>query len=259
VAVRERGGDSVFPPDAVIRRVDGEAAMLFGAGRALLLQLAHPMVAKGVVEHSNFEDEPRRRLQATLNASWAVVFGTRAQAEHVTRTMHRAHARVVGDGYRALDPALLLWVHATIVDTALAVYTMFVERLSPAEEAEYYAQAVEVAELLGCPRHHQPADLAAFRAYTRDMVCTLEVTDDARRAARAVLHPRLLAAGVPVSWVAEPALALTRFVTVGMLPRPIRSQYGFGWDGRRDAALRIGVEVARRAIGVMPPVVRRVA
>jgi uncharacterized protein (DUF2236 family) len=251
--------EALFPPDAVIRRVDGEAAMLFGAGRALLLQLAHPLVARGVVEHSDFERNPRQRLQATLNASYAIVFGARRDAEVVAAGIRRVHTRVAGDGYTASDPSLLLWVHATLVDTALLVYTTTVARLDPADEEEYYRQSSVVAELLGCPRSAQPADLAELRAYFRDTICTLEVTPHAVRAARALLHPRLLARGVPVSWAAEPALALARFITVGTLPEPIRRQYGFGWDGRRQAALWLGTEVTRRAIAVLPAGLRRVA
>jgi uncharacterized protein (DUF2236 family) len=210
--------DPLFPPDAVIRRVDGEAALLFGAGRALLLQLAHPSVARGVVEHSDFERNPVRRLQGTLNASYTIVFGSRRDAAGVAAGIRRVHERVTGEGYTATDPSLLLWVHATLVDTALLVYSTLVGRLT-----------------------------------------SLEVTPDAIRAARALLHPSLLARGIPVSWAAEPVLALVRFITVGTLPEPIRRQYGFGWDGRRRAALRVGTEVTRRALAVVPPAIRRVA
>lgn len=253
------GGGGLFAPDAVIRRVDGEAALLFGAGRALLLQLAHPSVARGVVEHSDFERNPLGRLQGTLNASYTVVFGSRHEAELVATTIRRVHERVTGDGYTATDPSLLLWVHATLVDTALMVYPTLVAPLGPEEEDEYYRQSIVVAELLGCPRAAQPANLSDFRAYVRDMVCMLEVTPEARRAARAILHPRLLAGGIPVSWAVEPALALARFVTVGTLPEPLRTQYGFGWDGRREAALRLAAGMARRALAVVPSSIRRVA
>ena len=149
-AVRSDGG--LFPADAVIRRVDGEAALLFGAGRALLLQLAHPSVAKGVAEHSDVEHNPLRRLQGTLNASFTVVFGSLHEAERVAAGIRRVHERVVGDGYVATDPSLLLWVHATLVDTALLVYTTLVGPLSASEREEYYSQSATVAELLGCPR-----------------------------------------------------------------------------------------------------------
>jgi uncharacterized protein (DUF2236 family) len=249
----------LFPPTAVIRRVDGEAALLLGAGRALLLQLAHPSVARGVAEHSDVERNPVRRLRGTLDASFTVVFGSRHQAETTAAMIRRVHEHVTGVGYAATDPALLLWVHATLVDTALLVYTTLIGALGPAEEDEYYRQSALVAELLGCPRSRQPVDLAAFHTYVRDTICTLEVTPEAIRAAGAVLHPRLLAHGIPVSWAAEPALALARFITVGTLPEPIRQQYGFGWDGRRDAALRLGTGVARRALAFVPQSLRRVA
>jgi uncharacterized protein (DUF2236 family) len=252
--------DGWFPPDAVIRRVDGENALLFGAGRALLMQLAHPAVAQGVADHSDFEHDPLRRLRGTLDASYTVVFGTRQQAERMAATIRRVHRHVTGEGYRADDPALLLWVHATLVDTALRVYRTLIGPLDPDEEAEYYEQSCVVAELLGCPRHDQPADLAAFRDYMRTMVCTLEVTPTARRVAAAVLRPRLQLAGrVPIGTAAEPALALVRFLAVGMLPEPLRTQYGFPWDARRQMALRIGTEATRRALALVPSPLRRVA
>ena len=255
--VSDDGG--VFPPDAVIRRVNGEAALLFGGGRALLLQLAHPLVARAVAEHSEFERDPLARLRGTLNASYTIVFGSRPEAEEMAAAIRSVHERVTGDGYAATDPALLMWVYATLVDTALLVYSTLVAPLDTDEEAEYFRQSMVVADMLGCPPSSQPADVAAFCVYVRDTVCTLEVTPEARRAARAVLHPRLLAAGLPVSWAAEPALSLARFITVGTLPEPIRTQYGFGWDGRRDVALRVGAEVARRALAVVPSSIRRVA
>jgi uncharacterized protein (DUF2236 family) len=252
--------DGWFPPDAVIRRVDGENALLFGAGRALLMQLAHPAVAQGVADHSDFEHDPLRRLRGTLDASYTVVFGTRQQAERMAATIRRVHHHVTGEGYRADDPALLLWVHATLVDTALRVYRTLIGPLDPDEEAEYYEQSSVVAELLGCPRNDQPADIASFRDYMRTMVCTLEVTPTARRVAAAVLRPHLQLAGrVPIGPAAAPALALVRFLTVGMLPEPLRAQYGFSWDARRQAALRIGTEATRRALAMVPAPLRRVA
>lgn len=250
----------MFPPDAIIRRVDGEGALLFGAGRALLLQLAHPGVAQGVADHSDFARDPRRRLQGTLNASYRIIFGSRAEAEATAAGVRRIHERVTGPGYAATDPALLLWVHATLVDTALLVYTSLVGTLTAAEQEAYYQQSRVVAEMMGCPQASQPADLAAFRDYVRDMVCTAEVTPTAHQVARSLLKPRVLVAGtVPVSWAAEPALALARFITIGTLPEPIRLQYGFQWDSRRAAALWLAAQMARRAIGVLPYSLRRVA
>src|SRR5205823_10179000 len=99
-----------FSRDSVIRRVNGEGVLLLGGGRAVLMQIAHPRVAKGVAEHSDFERDPFGRLIATLNAMTAVVFGTRERSERTVAAMRAVHERVVGDGYSANDPELLQWV-----------------------------------------------------------------------------------------------------------------------------------------------------
>jgi uncharacterized protein (DUF2236 family) len=253
-------GAGLFPPDAVIRRVDGEGLLLAGAGRALLMQLAHPSVAQGVADHSDFERDLVRRLQGTLRASYRLVFGTRAEAEETVGALRAVHHRVTGPSYTANDPDLLLWVHATLVDTALLVYTTLVAPLGDGEVEEFYEQSAVVAELLGCPRSRQPRTIAEFHGYVRDMACTIEVTPTARRLARSLFHPRLRVAGsVPVSWIAAPALALVRFITVGTLPEPIRTGYGFTWDGRRSAALWLASQMTRRTVGLVPASIRRVA
>ncbi|HWW54878.1 MAG TPA: oxygenase MpaB family protein, partial [Acidimicrobiales bacterium] len=101
-------GAGLFPADAVVRRVDAEMVLLLGGGRALLMQLAHPSVAAGVAEHSDFEQDPLSRLRRTLEATYTVVFGTEAQARRVGEALHRVHDRVTGAGYQANDPELLL-------------------------------------------------------------------------------------------------------------------------------------------------------
>src|SRR3982074_439411 len=124
----------LFAEDAVIRRVNRENVLpLLGGGRALLMQIAHPKVAAGVDEHSDFRRHPIRRLRRTLLMTMAIVFGDRETAMAAARTVNQVHARVRGDGYHALDPDLLLWVHATLVDTALVTYETFVKRLTSTE------------------------------------------------------------------------------------------------------------------------------
>jgi uncharacterized protein (DUF2236 family) len=241
----------VFPLDAVVRRVDKEAVLVLGGGRALLMQLAHPLVARGVAEHSGFEADPWARLVRTLQAGYTIVFGTRAEAERTAAVVHTVHERVTGDGYRANDPELLLWVHATLVDTALRVHTRFLGPLTRRDASRYYEESMVVAELLGVPVDAQPPDLPAFRGYVRHMVATLEVSDEARQLADAVLHPR-------APWMAEPVFELGRQLTVGLLPRPLREQYGFGWDRSRKVALMAAGVAARQVLPRLPAVLRKV-
>jgi uncharacterized protein (DUF2236 family) len=242
-----------FPRDSVIRRVNAEPALFFVAGRALLLQLAHPAVAQGVADHSDFQSNPFRRLQGTLEATYAVVFGSEALAAAVGRRIQRIHDFVTGSGYRANDPANLLWVHATLTDSALRAYTDMVEELSPADAATYYREMMLVAEVFGLPVADQPASLGEFRSYFDEMVGTLKVSDEGRRLGHDVLYPSLPAG---LRRALAPALALNRLVAVGTTPEPLREQFGFGWDRRREQRLALVQSSAARAFGLAPRAMR---
>jgi uncharacterized protein (DUF2236 family) len=245
-----------FPPDSVIRRVNEEPAILFGAGRALLLQLAHPHVAAGVDEHSDFQHNPFKRLQGTLEAVYTMVFGPAELAEGVGRRIRRLHDFVTGPAYRANDPANLLWVHATLLDSALSCYERLVAPLTGDDREVYYQEMTVVAERFGCPRAAQPPNFAAFAAYWDEQVRSIEVSDTGRTLARDIVSPRLpWKLHVPLA----PALGLQRLVAVGSLPAPLREQFGFAWDDRRqrrldriDAAVRRTNRVVPRAVRVTP-------
>ncbi|MDQ1446142.1 MAG: hypothetical protein QOI20_2606 [Acidimicrobiaceae bacterium] len=244
--------EGLFTDDSVVRRVNGESVLLLGGGRALLMQLAHPSVASGVAEHSDFKANPYARLQRTLEATYTIVFGSVDAAERAAAAVRAVHDRVQGPGYSANDPELLLWVHATLVDTAMRVYGRFVRPLSDADAESYYRDSKAVAALLGCPVEAQPETLADFRVYVRGMVAALgpQVSDQARSLAADVLHPK-------APWLAEPVFALGREVTVGLLPRPLREGYGLRWDARRKAALLAAGMSARQVLPRLPRVMRR--
>jgi uncharacterized protein (DUF2236 family) len=238
-----------FAPDAVIRRVDAEGAILLGGGRALLLQLAHPKVAAGVADHSDFEGDPLRRLRGTLAATYTIVFGTDDAAAAVARRVRGVHDHVTGPGYSANDPELLCWVNATLVDTAVTVYEAVHGPLTGDEKESYYQDSTYVAEVLGCPREAQPEDWQAFRQYWEETVAGLEVGATARRLARSIFAPEL-------PWITGPSVALTRFLTIGTLPPAIRDQYGFRWRTSDRLALDAGIAVARRIVPLVPRPVR---
>jgi uncharacterized protein (DUF2236 family) len=231
----------MFPPGSTIQRVYRPPVLLLGGPRALLMQLAHPAIAKAVDEHSDFERDPFARLQRTLEATSALVFGDEDTAARSVASIRAVHERVVGDGYRADDPDLLLWVHATLVDTVLLVHRVFLRRLGRRKAEEFYEQSTAMAVALGLPRESQPRDLDAFRAYVAGMVATLEPDATSRRLARAVLHPP----GTP--WLAAPAFAFVRQVTVGLLPARLRAAYGLRWDPVRGAGLA-AVALASQAV-----------
>lgn len=229
--------EPMFPPESVIRRVNIEPAIALGAGRALLLQLAHPAVAQGVQDHSEFKQNPFKRLQGTLEATYAAVFGPRDLAEGVGRRIRWVHDFVTGPTYQANDPANLLWVHATLVDTALGCYEDFVGRLRADDAEAYYQQMKRVAELFGLSPADQPATLGDFRAYFDATVASLTVTEAGRDLGQFIVDPTLpLRLDVPMA----PLLSVFRRLTIARLPASLRPQFGFDWspaDEARGAAL----------------------
>src|SRR3954462_3095505 len=118
------------PKGSIIPEGKPEPAIMFGAGRALMLQIAHEAVAQGVEDHSDFKGNPFKRLLGTLEATYAVVYGSDELAQGVGRRVQRIHDFIVGPTYSANDPANLLWVHAPLAATALDCYETLVGPLS---------------------------------------------------------------------------------------------------------------------------------
>jgi len=258
--------DGYFAADGAARRVSRELALLLGGGRALLLQVAHPLVAAGVAEHSGYRENPWKRLEGTMNAVWAIVFGTRAQADRAARRVRAMHGKVhgnlpeamgrypAGTPYSALDPELLLWVHATLVDTALLVHGRWVRPLSDAEQSAYYDEMKRCARLFGTPGDVIPETFAGFRAYMEGMLDgpDLCVTATARDIARSVMHPPL---PVPM----RPAMQWSNLVTAGLMPEHLRRAYGLTWDPARAALVAGSREWTRHiAMRLLPVRLRTV-
>ena len=248
----------LFGPDSISWRIDREVLVLAGGSCALLMQLAHPAVAAGVAEHSDFRADPFARLRRTLAATYAVVFGSTPRAERAIRRMNAIHAAVegsvpeTGEAYRALDPALLLWVHATLVDTAIRVYDRFVAPLSAAEVQAYYEEASVVASRLGIPAEMLPGTLDGLRAEMERLIESGEVrvTATARSLAPAVLYPSRF----------PPRLAwdLAHLISLSVLPAAIRRGYGIGWSRRRERGVDLLASASRRLLPLVPDVLRHV-
>ena len=241
----------LYADDSITRRVNRENVLLLGGGRALLMQLAHPKVAAGVDEHSDFRAHPIRRLRRTILMTMAIVFGDRETALAAARGVNQVHARVKGSSYRALDPGLLLWVHATLMDTALVTYETFVKPLLPREREDFYQEFKLLGELLGIPRERFPATLRDFDEYMNAMIESGEVRVDARAHALAKLvlrpHMRLLPG---------PAMIPFEVVTAGLLPPVLRGQYGLAWGAGQQRAYRLAVRTVPRLIALTPPLLR---
>ncbi|MGH9008600.1 MAG: oxygenase MpaB family protein [Acidimicrobiia bacterium] len=239
-----------MPENAEMRRVAREGALLAGGARAILLQIAHPAVGRGVAEHSDFAARPLDRLRTTLTYVYCVTFGTPEEIEAVAAAVTTAHRKVTGTGYRATDPELQLWVAATLYDTAMLVYQELFGPLDSTVADKVYGQYAVLGTALQVPAGLWPADRAAFGAYWQHMVDTLEVSDDARRVARDLLDPKhaplLLKAAMPAN----------RFLTTAWLPEPIRRQYGLPWGNGQQRLYDALMRMSRPVYRLLPVPVR---
>jgi uncharacterized protein (DUF2236 family) len=153
--------------------VNAETALLLGGGGALLLQLAHPMVAAGVADHSDFRRDAFGRLTNTLDLTLTVAFGDEDQRRAALARVADTHRRVTGmrghRPYRALDPELLMWVHATLVDSALVTYQRFVGSIGPVARDRYHEEMQRQAVAFGVPKDRVPRSFEDFpRKHGRD-------------------------------------------------------------------------------------------
>jgi uncharacterized protein (DUF2236 family) len=237
-----------FTDESAIRRVNSEAVLLLGGGRALLMQLAHPQVAAGVAAHSHYRCDRIGRLLRTLRPMYAIAFGTPGQGLAAAWRVNALHEHVRGEGYHATDPALLAWVLATLIDSALTVHQRFIGPLAPEEATRYYGDMLEVGRLLRVPEGALPSDLLGFRHYRIHMVQTLEVSHTAREMAGELFEP------LPGS---GPLLPLAGEITAGLLPARLRREYGLAWDPVRASALAVAASTSRAVLPYLPRPLRR--
>jgi uncharacterized protein (DUF2236 family) len=274
----------LYGPGSEAWRLNREAMLLLGAGpRALLLQIAHPLVAAGVAEHSDFRSDPWARLSGTLRSYLRIVYGTADAARGEIRRLNELHRgirgkviepsaqRRYGGRYSAHDPELSLWVHATLVESTIAAYDAWLEPLSREEKARYYEETLPVGRAFGIPASRLPADLDAFEAYLDDMLAPngpIEVGAVARELADGILHPPLgpavAAAGWPFTRLAAAADAIpTRayswlfWPSIGLLPERVREGYGLPWGLREQVVSTWLVATWQAWRPMLPPTFRQ--
>lgn len=251
----------VFDDDAMIRRVHREQVVALAGPRALLMQASHPVAFAGFFAHTGALDEPYERLHRTAEAVDLVVFGPREEAERVTAIVRGVHGRIrgtlsepagrfpAGTPYAADDPALLLWILATLVDSGLTVYQRYVRGLTRDERDAYWRDYREFGRLFGLRERDMPRTIEEFDEYMRAMLSggDLHVGEEAREiAVEIVMRP-------PVPLRVRPLLELANLVTVGLLPKQIRRAYGFSWDPARGLAVRGGAEYTKRLLVPLLP------
>jgi uncharacterized protein (DUF2236 family) len=231
-----------YGPTSMMWRINREAVLLGAGPTALLLQIAHPLVAEGVAHHSTFESDPFRRLHGTVNTTMDLVFGDGRAAERAVARLNGIHARVRGpvhdpqaretwEAYRALDPELLLWVQVTLIVTSVRAYSRWVRPLSRNELQQFWDEARSVGVRLGIPLSLSPADWPALTAYWRRMLASdgpIHVTPTARRMAPLIVRP-------PFRLVPAMATDLLALPGLAFLPARLRKEYGIEWGSGRDA------------------------
>jgi uncharacterized protein (DUF2236 family) len=253
--------ESFFTDDSMLRRVQREQVVGLSGPRALLMQAAHPVAFAGFFAHTGSLDAPYERLERTARVLNLIGFGDKAQAEKATRRVRAVHRRVRGElrepagrfpagtPYAADDPALLLWILATLVDSALVVYERYVRTLSRDERDALWRDYKVIGREFGLRDRDMPCAIEDLEDYMTGMVegPDLHVTDAARTLAlEIVMRP-------PVPPYARPVLELANFVTVGLLPARLRRMYGLSWDPARELALRGGAEYAKRLVVPLLP------
>ncbi len=251
------------PSADVSRRINAERLLLVAWVRAILLQLAHPKIAAAVAEHSTFRGSPAAasaRLRHTIDAMIALTFGTGAERDAALEGIRAIHRRVsgtltqtsgpfaAGTPYSAEDPALLTWVHVTLIESMVLMYEELIAPLTGAARDRYCDDAADIAVALGASPHGVPRSWRELRAYIDRSYASGEivVAQQALTIAGALLCPMRHAWARRISsWTLTPLAA-------GLLPDHVRVQYGFEWDRRR--AVRFGrmMSLVRRIRRVLP-------
>jgi uncharacterized protein (DUF2236 family) len=214
------------------------------------MQVAHPLVAAGVERHSDFRRDPIGRLRRTLNTTLAVVFAEPGDARAALRRIDRRHGPVRGTSaegraYDARDPALLLWVQATLVLTSLRLYEAVLGRLDPADREAYWQETRPIAAALGIPDELQPVTLADLERYERTMLAT-SVRPDATsiRVAKDVLRP-IGRVPAPLYWPSDA-------VAAALVPPLLRAPLGLRYRASERIFFAIVIAMVRIARVVLP-------
>jgi uncharacterized protein (DUF2236 family) len=249
-----------FGPDSVSWQVHREVTVLFGGARALLMQAAHPLVVAGANQTGMYDRNPWKRLQRTLILTYTMTFGTRAEAHAAADRINDVHTRingidpVTGLAYDALDPDLLLYVHACLIDSALLFERLTVGKLDDEGRQRFHEEQMLAAELCLVPRAMIPPTVPALRAWMADIEDSgiLQVTEGARRVLDLFLDPPKEA-----EW--RPALRGVARLAYGTLPPRIQEMYGLPLGPGKRAATRASFPVIRVVRPLLPPKLRYIA
>ena len=249
-----------FGPGSVSWQVHREVTVLFGGARAVLMQAAHPLVIAGARETGFYERNPWRRLQRTLVLTYTITFGTRAEADAAAERINDVHTRVKGVDpvtglpYDGLDPDLLLYVHACLVDSALLFEAATVGRLDDAGRQRFHEEQMLAAEMVRIPRSAIPPTVPELRAHLQAVYDSgiLRVEEAAERVAALFRDPPREA-----EW--RPVLTGVSRLAFGTLAPELRALYGVELTPARRTALRAAFAATRWFRPLLPDRYRFIA
>ena len=193
--------EGFFGPESVSWRLNRESILFLAAGRAALLQLAHPWVAAAILHHSHLLNDAIGRFHSTFRIVYTMLFGSRGQALAASRQLYHRHTRISGklpnsigahvrgDHYEANEMTALLWVYATLIESAVLAYEFVLPTFSPADREQYYSETKRLALLFSVPPQILPACWSDFKHYCNEMFDSplLGVDDNARALGRSVM------------------------------------------------------------------------
>jgi uncharacterized protein (DUF2236 family) len=248
-----------YGPDSMMWRINREAVLLGSGPAALLLQIAHPLVAEGVAQHSTFAEDPFKRLHGTIATTMDLVFGDGQRAEKAVRKLNGVHRGVRGEpadeqarelaaSYRALDPELLLWVQATLIVTSVEAYSRWVRPLSAEEKEQFWQEARRVGVRLGIALNLSPADWAALMSYWQRMLSAegpIHATATARRLAPVIVRP-------PIPFLPGFAIDLLALPGMSLLPARLREEFGLPWSRGREVLAQLIGQTIRLWVVIVP-------
>jgi uncharacterized protein (DUF2236 family) len=253
--------EGIFGVDSETWRVSRESAVFLGAGRAALLQLAHPWVAAALNQHSSLMAKPIERFHNTFRIVFTMIFGTTEQAFRAARWLYQLHTKIVGEvpeavagyekgaRYQALQIAALRWVFVTLIESAVIAFDCVMPPLSDGELASYYEESKVMAGLFGLPAEALPENWSGFKAYVDEMFASqaLGVSDLARDMGRSIMS----GAG---SWIHIPRWY--QALTTEWMPARFREEFELTFGASEREAARGAREWLPRIYPTLPDAAR---
>ncbi|MEA2347972.1 MAG: hypothetical protein QOG62_1759 [Thermoleophilaceae bacterium] len=254
---------AALTPQSLAWRTASDFRGFLLAGRALLLQVAHPTVGAGVSEHSDFKADPWGRLIRTLDFLNGVLYSDDAEGVAARmRAMHKTIKGVKPDGtrYHAMEPEAFTWVHATLVESMAAANQAFAKPLTLTELDRFYYEMRGVGALYGVRERDLPEDWKGFMEYYDWMIDErLENNDSVQDVLATMGKPARPHRAIPKglwNFASRPASKALWVGTMGLIPARLRERFGAEWTAGDERILRVMKSTARGVDPVVPDSLR---